>query len=131
MEPTTPEPYAVVEEYGLHSGDKWVRVDIGVLELSAAGIGEANRKLTRTMLSVRAARPDELPAMSAETITEGGVTLIRAADVADKLEQLAANEDRSITWPTYPDPATRFAAQFYKREMTARATLFKPRSDPA
>jgi hypothetical protein len=107
---TPPVPLAVVEEYGYQAADKWVRLDIGFLELTPAGIGEACRKLTRTMLSVRALREGEnFP----DNAAAGGYTFTPAAEVPELLERLAMEEDRSITWPTYPDPVTRYASPFY------------------
>jgi hypothetical protein len=92
----------LIEEYGLEAADRWVRVDLGVLVMTPTEASEACRKLTRTMLSVRSLREGEQEKngydFTCEILPAGTVALI---------DRLARDEDRSITWPGYPDPKER------------------------
>jgi hypothetical protein len=92
----------VIEEYGLEASDRWVRLDLGMHLLTAVEVSEACRKLTRTMLSVRHLREGEQ-----EKNEYSFATFVMPPDTKTLLDRLVRDEDRSITWPDYPDPAER------------------------
>lgn len=88
----------VIEEYGLEASDHWVRLDVGTLLMTSAEVSEACRMLTKTMLSVRHLREGEE--------AHGTYNFVPTA-IPTLLERLAREEDRSVTWPGYPERAGR------------------------
>jgi hypothetical protein len=94
-------PLALIEEYGTYASERWVRTGIGLFDFTPEEVSEACRKLTRTMLSMRLVRPED-------RVSEDDVLAARAGSTAHAyVDRLATTEDRSITWPEYPDPAPR------------------------
>lgn len=89
----------LIIEYGTYAGDNWIRKDIGLLNISAEQISEYNRQLTRTMLSIRLVKDTE-DVSDIQEIWCGNY-------IPGYIEHLKTTEDRSITWPGYPNPATR------------------------
>ncbi len=90
---------ALVEEYGTYAGERLVRRDLGLFWLEPSEVSELCRKLTRTMLSVRLVRKDE----------EQDFGHLPVDSDMDGLLEAVTTEDRSITWPGYPDPTGRIA----------------------
>lgn len=95
----SPKLLYVFVQYGTYAGEFWHRKDLPYIYLSGPDMAEACRRLTKTMLSLMPATrfPD---AVLSPSLSMGEAQ----SDIWPLIDRLATDEDRSVTWPKYPDP---------------------------